>query len=235
MGALAATTTPEGELVGYNVSFAREIGARLGLDVELQQPLFEDVIDLVAGHECDISVSSQNITASRLARISMIPYTKSHQPILVAVGNPRHIDSLQALCGLAVSATAGTTHVDLIRGAGDYADASLNDDCREAARDPIDLKLFETDDAAFNALLEGDVVAYLGNTGFIVDHDDFVDYAQISMPQARQGIGVAIDHPALFAAVDSALNTMIADGTYRRILAEHLPDASSVDFVSIEE
>jgi polar amino acid transport system substrate-binding protein len=236
VGAYAATSS-DGELVGYNVSLAREIAARLGLELEFQHPLFEEVIDLIVGHECDVSVSSQNITTSRLGLISMIPYTESEvgQPVLVAIGNPTNIDSLLALCGRSVSATAGTTHVDLVRGRSDFADAGLNDDCREAGEDPIDLELYETDLEAVNALIEGDVVAYLGNPGFVAAYPDSIDYAQTSLPPARQGIGVALDHPTLFGAVDSALGAIIGDGTYRQILSEHLPNAESVDFVSIEE
>ena len=234
VGAQAATVNAEGELVGYNVSFAREIAARLDLEPSFQQPLFEEVIDLVADHECDISVSSQNITASRLERMSMIPYTKSQQPVLVEIGNPHNIDSLQSLCGLAVAATAGTTHADLVQGRGDYADAGLNDDCREAGRDAIDLQTYPTEAEAVGALLDGEVAAYLGNSGFIVENEDDIAYAQTTLPPARQGIGVARDHAVLFAAVESALTTMIADGTYRQILTQHLPNADSVDIVSIE-
>jgi len=235
VGAQAAAVDSEGELVGYNVAFAREIAARLSLEPSFQQPLFEEVIDLVADHECDISVSSQNITASRLERMSMIPYTKSQQPVLVEIGNPHNIDSLQSLCGLSVSATAGTTHADLVQGRGDYADAGLNDDCREAGRDAIDLQTYPTEAEAVGALLDGEVAAYLGNSGFIVDYEDDIAYAQTTLPPARQGIGVARDHPALFAAVESALTMMIADGTYRQILTQHLPNADSVDIVSIED
>jgi polar amino acid transport system substrate-binding protein len=235
VGAQAAAVDSEGELVGYNVAFAREIAARLSLEPSFQQPLFEEVIDLVADHECDISVSSQNITTSRLERMSMIPYTKSQQPVLVEIGNPHNIDSLQSLCGLSVSVTAGTTHADLVQGRGDYADAGLNDDCREAGRATIDLQTYPTEAEAVGALLDGEVAAYLGNSGFIVDYEDDIAYAQTTLPPARQGIGVATDHPVLFAAVESALTTMIADGTYRQILTEHLPNAESVDIVSIED
>jgi len=65
MGAPAAALNEQGQLVGYNVSFASEIAVQLGLDIATREPLFDALIDLVRDHECDISVSSQNITARR--------------------------------------------------------------------------------------------------------------------------------------------------------------------------
>ena len=54
----------------------------------MQQPLFEDLIEQVSSHACDISVSSQNITSARSAEVSFVPYTRSSQPVVVEVGNP---------------------------------------------------------------------------------------------------------------------------------------------------
>ncbi|CAN5693239.1 hypothetical protein BH24CHL5_BH24CHL5_12740 [soil metagenome] len=235
VGAPAAELTVEGALDGYNVGFAREIATRLGLTLQVEQPLFEDLIAQLEGHACDVSVSSQNITASRLERITLVPYTKSLQPVLVQIGNPAQVDSLQALCGLAVSATAGTTHVDLVNGNGDYVGEGLNDACQATRREPIDLRTFSTELEAVTALLDGEVAAYLGNPSFVFDYPTRIIYSQATLPAARQGIGLPRDRPGLLAAVEPAIAAMIDDGTYRDILAQYLPNDESVDIVSIIE
>lgn len=235
VGAPAAGLTEEGQFDGYNVAFALEIAERLGLTLEIEQPLFEDLIDEIAGHGCDISVASQNITAARLEQVSLVPYTRSIQPVLVAIGNPETIDSLQALCGHAVSATTGTTHVDLVEGLGDYDGQGLNEACAAAGDQPIDLRTFQTELDAVTALLDGEVVAYLGNPSFVFDFPDQISYSRASLPPARQGIGVALDHPALLNAVETALAQMISDGSYREILAGYLPNDESVAAVSITD
>ncbi len=235
VGAPAAGLTEEGLLDGYNVAFALEIADRLDLELEIDRPLFEDLIDLVAGHGCDISVSSQNITTGRLEQVSLVPYTRSIQPVLVRIGNPETIDSLQTLCGLAVSTTTGTTHVDLVQGLGDYTGQGLNEACAAASQLPIDLRTFPTELDAVTALLDDEVVAYLGNPSFVFDYPDQIIYSPASLPPARQGIAVALDHPALLDAVERTLAQMISDGTYREILAQYLPNEASVTAVSITD
>ena len=234
VGAPAAALDEDGQLVGYNVDFAKEIAMRLSLPLASREPLFDTLIDLVSGHECDLSVSSQNITAGRLQLVDFIAYTKSIQPVLVAEGNPLGIDSLDDLCGQPVSATAGTTHVDLVTGSGDYVGQGIDDQCAAESRPPVDLRTFETESHAATSLLSGDVVAYLGNPNFAFDFADQIDYSDATLPPARQGIAVARNRPAVFGAVAVTLNEMMADGTYREILARHLPNDESVDAVSVE-
>jgi polar amino acid transport system substrate-binding protein len=235
VGSPAASISESGQLDGYNVAFANELADRLNLEIAIQQPLFEDLIEQVSSHVCDMSISSQNITASRAEQVSFVPYTQSVQPVLVEVGNPETIDTLDALCGLPVSATNGTTHVDLVTGVGDYVGQGLNDQCTSAGSSPIDLRTYGTELEAVTALLDGEVVAYLGNPSFVFDFPDRIVYSQASLPPARQGITVAADHPETLAAVEAALAEMIADGVYRGILVQYLPNEDSVRAVSIEE
>ena len=68
VGAPATDLSEDGLLVGYNVDIAAEIANRLGLNLATQEPLFDALIDRIRDHECDMSVSSQNITAGRLTR-----------------------------------------------------------------------------------------------------------------------------------------------------------------------
>lgn len=235
VGLPTAGLTDEGELDGYNVAFATEIAARMGLSLEIRQPLFEDLIEEVTTNQCDVAISSLNITAERSTQVSFVPYTRSTQPVVVASGNPQTIDSLDALCGLAVSAVTGTTHVDLVEGLGDYTGQGLNERCTIAGDDPIDLRTFTTDLEAATALRNGEVVAYLGNPFVAFEFPDELQYAEASLPPARQGIAVALHRPAVFESVESTLQSMIDDGVYRGILIQYLPDQKSVDAVSILE
>ena len=235
VGLPAAGLTEEGRLDGYNVAFATEIAARLGLDLVILQPLFEDLIDQVTSNECDVAISSLNMTAVRSTQVSFVPYTRSTQPVVVTSGNPESILTLADLCGLAVSAAAGTTHVDLVEGLGDYSGQGLSERCTSAGDQPIDLQTFQTELEAVTKLLEGDVVAYLGNPNFVFDFPDQLQYAEASLPPARQGMAVALDRPSVLEAVETTFQSMIDDGVYRGILLQYLPNQASVDAVSILE
>ncbi len=234
VGAPATGLSGDGLLVGYNVSFATEIADRLGLELATQEPPFDDLIDRIRDHQCDVSVSSQNITASRLELVDFVAYSESVQPVQVQIGNPNNIHALSDLCGQPVSATEGTTHVDLVNGTGDFVGQGLNEACAAADRPPIDLKTYATESHAVTALLQADVTAYLGNP-IAFEFPEQIAYSQATLPPARQGITTARDRPALHAAVAAALAEMMVDGTYRAILVEHLLDDGSVQAVSILE
>jgi ABC-type amino acid transport substrate-binding protein len=233
VGLPAAGLTEEGQLDGYNVAFATEIAARMGLELAIVQPLFEDLMEEVTTSQCDVAISSLNITAERSTEVSFVPYTRSTQPVVVTSGNPQTIDSLESLCGLAVSAATGTTHVDLVEGLGDYAGQGLSDSCTTAGDQPIDLQTFPTELEAVTALLDGEVVAYLGNPNYVFEFPDELQYAEASLPPARQGMAVALERPAVLEAIQSTFQSMLDDGVYRGILIQYLPNQESVDAVSI--
>lgn len=235
VGAPATGLDEQGALVGYNVSFAGEISARLGLELDTREPLFDTLIDVIREHQCDISVSSQNITLARSELVDLVPYTESLQPVMVRTGNPDNINVLTDLCGKPASATEGTTHVDLVNGTGDYVRGGLNADCDAADLPSIDLRTFQTESHAVTALLDDKVAAYLGNSGFQAEFPERLEFSEATLPLARQGIATALDRPSLNAAVGATMAQMFADGTYRQILVQHLPNEESVRLVSILE
>ena len=164
-----------------------------------------------------------------------MPYTQSLQPVIVATDNPSNINALTDLCGKQVSATEGTTHIDLVNGTGDYFRQGLNAGCAQAGQPPIDVRIFETESHAVTALLDGQVAAYLGNSGFQADFPEQLEFSEATLPPARQGITTALDRPILNTAVEATMAQLFADGTYRAILVQHLPNEQSVQLVSVLE
>ena len=234
MGAPATSIDENGQLVGYNIAFAQEIAARLNLIAVIQQADFSELISTVQSHACDVSVASQNITTDRTTQMNLIPYTQSKAgfPVVVAINNPLKIKTLTDLCGMSVSAAAGTTNVDQVKGTGDFVGSGLNDACTTDGKAAIDLHTFPTEDDAVQALLDGTVVAYLGNSNFVGEYPDEIQTSSADLPGFRQGMGVALDHPMLTAGVQAAMSAMISDGTYLQILGKYLT-SQSIDNFSI--
>jgi polar amino acid transport system substrate-binding protein len=234
LGALAAAQDASGEMSGYNVDIARALADELELEPELAVTPFAELIDKVEAHACDISVSSQNITAGRLARIEFVPYSRASQRVLVAKGNPVQVTDLGGLCGLLVSTTDGSIFADMIEGTGDFNGRGLSQACLASGRLPVEVHKFADQQGAVQALLDGEVSAHLGNPNYVYDHPDHLSQSPATLPAARQGIGVARDHPHLRAGVESALAALIADGTYHDILLEYLKEERFVAAGSIE-
>jgi polar amino acid transport system substrate-binding protein len=206
-----------GEPAGVNIELAKEFARRLGLEAEIRETPFEELIDAVAGGLCDISISSQHITQTRLERIDMLPYTQGSQHVIVRTGNPAGIVALTDLCGRILAVQTGSTHVDLVLGQGDHSGAGIDRDCAAAGRPNVDLRQFDDDADAIEALASGTADAYIGTDFVAIDRPTEFEWATV-LPPTRNGIGVPKDHPALRAAVDGAFQAMIADGTYQAIL-----------------
>lgn len=213
MGFLDANGKP----AGVNIEIAIDIARRLGLEAAIKELPFEDLIDAVAGRQCDMSISSQHITQTRLERIDMVPYTQGVQHVVVRNGNPAGIVRLTDLCGKTLAVQTGSTHVDLVLGQGDHSGAGIDRDCSAAGKPKVDLREFEVDAEAIEALDEGTADAYIGSDFIAIDRPAEFELAT-ALPPIRNGVGLPKDHPALRAAVDGAFGAMIADGTYLTIL-----------------
>jgi polar amino acid transport system substrate-binding protein len=206
-----------GKPAGVDVEIAGEIARRLGLTPEIKEIAFAALIDAVAAGQCDISISAQHITSTRLQRIDMLPYAQGTQHVVVRAGNPARIVVLTDLCGKVLAVQTGSTHVDLVLGQGDHAGAGIDRDCARAGKPKVDLRTFDDDAAAVAALAGGTADAYIGSDFVALDRPKEFQLAT-ALPPVRNGIGLPKDHPALRAAVDGALQAMIGDGTYMAIL-----------------
>lgn len=233
LGSLAAAQDDQGVLSGYNVDFANRLAEQLKLEPNLVVTPFVELIDRVEAHTCDASVSSQNITAGRLARIDLVPYTRASQRVLVARDNPAGVNDLGGLCGLMVSTTEGSIFADMVEGTGDFNGRGLSQACLASGRLPIEVHKFADQQAAVQALLDGEVAAHLGNPNFVYDYPDKLSQSAATLPASRQGIGMAKDHPELRTGIEAALAALIADGTYHDILLSYLEDERFVQAGSI--
>ena len=221
-----ATYDAAGKPIGVNVEIDMELARRLGLTATIANVLFDELIDAVVDGRCDISVSSQNILQSRLARIDMIPYTQGVLHLIVRAGE-RWLVALLDACGRKVAVQTGSSHVDYVRGTADYAGHGLNQQCASANRPPVDLRLYEDPQVAIKALASGGVDAYIGND-LIALQQPTVFRQAAALPPVKQGIGVAKAHGVLRDAIDAAFQAMIADGTYRDILHRYGADVISI-------
>ncbi len=219
-----------GEPQGVDIDIANEIGNRLGLKVQYVNTVFDTIIAAVTSGKCDIIVSAMNITKDRNKQISMIPYFKAGQSLVVAKGNPEKISSVMDLCGKSVAAESGTTEVDFIQGSGDYEGNGLVQKCAAEGKGEVNLVITQKDSDALQQLQTGKVAAYSTDSPvaayYTVEHPDLFEIAGEVFETVNEGIGVpcqgedCTDAPltAIGEAVRTALISMVEDGTFQGIL-----------------
>jgi len=221
-----------GNPTGLDVEIGTEIGARMGLKVQFINSVFDTIIAAVTSGKCDIIISAQNITTDRQKQVSMIPYFEAGQAFLAVKGNPNKITTAMDLCGKAVAAESGTTEADYLNGTGDYAGKGLTQQCTAAGKQAPNVVVTQKDSDALQQLQANKVVAYDSDSPvaayYTVQHpDQFQLVGQVVEP-IQEGISVPCGQSdctnaplsPMGTAVHAALKSMMADGTYLKILTK---------------
>jgi len=93
--------------IGFNPDMARLLAKKLGLQLEIADVGFDNIIPALQGHRYDMTSSSMSATAERVAVLDMIDYLKLGSSIAVAKGNPDGY-AVDNLCGREVVVTKGS-------------------------------------------------------------------------------------------------------------------------------
>ncbi len=222
-----------GNPMGSDIDLGTEIAKRLGLQAQVVNSVFDTIIAAVTSGKCDIIMSDMNITTDRQKQISMIQYFQAGQSMLVAKGNPQNLNTTTDMCGQSVAAESGTTEVDYLQGTGDYKGKGLPADCATAGKKNPTVVVAQKDTDALQQLQAGKVVAYFADSPvagyYVAQHADQFQLAGQVVEPAPVGIGVPCGQAdctnapltPLGQAVQTALKSMMADGTYAKILTKY--------------
>ncbi len=209
------------KFVGSDLDLIREIGKRMCLNTVIDKANFDDIIPALTtpalGHQrYDLSISAFSVTPERQQKVDFVPYFQAGESLLVAPGNPQHIQSLDDLCGKSVAVEKATVELDELNGEND---ASKNGKC---ASNPINILSFTSQDDVVTQLLNGRVVATYQDspvTGYYVSKNPGkVEQGPITVAPAPEGIVLRKDNANLENAVKKALCSMVSDGKYTSIL-----------------
>jgi len=224
----------EGEPTGSDIDIAREIANRLGLQLAVQNTLAKTFASSLANNKCDIVISAQLLTTTALKAVDMIPYSQSGQAFMVAKGNPAAIKSVYDLCNKPIGVMKGSQELDHINGQGAYLHArGLIPRCLAARLAAISIKIFTRGSDALTALSTHKIAAYftdLPGASYNVSRQplQFEVASGLLLDQAVEGISLVKGRNEMYAAVRNALQSMMDDGTYLRILKKYGLEAAAI-------
>ena len=222
-----------GNAIGSDIEIGQAIAARLGLQAEIVNSVFDTIIPALTGGKCDVIISAQNINDDRLTQVDMIPYFQAGQAFLVQKGNPANLQAQTDLCGKKVAVEAGTTMLDFLSGTSDFKGAGMPKICSDASLPPAQATPFPKDSDALAALQAGAADAYFADLPVVIGYaeaqPDAFEVAPVpQIEPALEGISVAksVDpattaHSPIYEAVKTALLAVIDDGTYQSILEKY--------------
>ncbi|MGH7118278.1 MAG: ABC transporter substrate-binding protein [Acetobacteraceae bacterium] len=203
--------------IGFEVDLADALARVLGLKVEYRTMAFDALIPALASGRVDMTMSAMNDTKPREKTISFADYFNAGITMLAQKGNPDHISGPDSLCGQAVSVEAGTTQQMFAE--------QQSARCKAAGKKPVSIVIGSSTEQQEESLRTGRFAVVLDDTPTAIytaqvagDGKLFqaVEYPPIN--GGPYGIGVAKGDPALLSVIQKAMQKLIDDGVYAKIL-----------------
>ncbi|MFD6433003.1 ABC transporter substrate-binding protein [Streptomyces venezuelae] len=218
-----------GKIVGIDPDLAAALGKELGVEFKFTSGTFDGLITSLNSGRQDVVMSAMSDTKKRQqglddkgkkvgTGVDFVDYFMSGVSLLVKKGNPEGIESMDDLCGEKVAVQRGTIYEDTFK--------AQSTKCKKDGKKALDIGAFENDAEAQTRVKSGGAVADLNDspvsqhiaktagggkefevTGGITDAGPF-------------GIAVSKKNPELRDALKAALDAIIKNGEYEKVLAK---------------
>lgn len=211
----------DGKMVGWENDLMVAIGTKLGMTVEYSAASFDALLPGLTSGRFDAVFANMGVTAERLKVVDMVTAFESGQAFLAKKGSGLELNTLDALCGVSVGVTRGSTQADL--------SAEQSDKCTAAGKPPVEIKVFQSGDQIILAVESGRVDTYWTAqpiAQYYATQPGSVLVVAGDAPIERSKTAIALPKGSeLTEPVHKALQALIDDGTYGDILAKwHLED-----------
>ncbi|TDN91466.1 ABC transporter substrate-binding protein [Microbacterium sp. BK668] len=226
------------ELTGVDVLLGQAIGAKLGIDFDFAQQGFDGIIPALQAGNFEVAMSAMTSSVERMDVLTFVDYSASGTGILTRAGNPDGIETYLDLCGKNVAVQSATSQVDLVN-------ESWQAECEAEGLEPIALAEFPSDSDAQLAITAGKAVASLltkPSAGYVAkttnDGKTFEVVEDETAPNGYDatlnGIGVLKENEEFAKAIQAALQSLMDDGTYTKILDEFGVAGIGIDEATID-
>jgi ABC-type amino acid transport substrate-binding protein len=200
---------------GFDIALGREIGTRLGLQVEFRDMAFESLLPAVQAGQVDAGIATISVTPERQQTVDFTNiYYNDKTSALSAQGSGIKITSPNQLASYRVGVQRGTVYEQWIK-------MTLIDTGLMPA---TNLFSYQQPDHAVNDLKKGYVnVVVMG----ALPADDYVKAGGVevsgeSINSQLYAIALAMGNPSMQKRINEALSTIQTDGTLSRLATQYL-------------
>lgn len=201
------------EVVGFDPAIGRGIAERMGVEPVIVTTAWDGIIAGLLANKYDTIVGSMTITEKRQEVVDFVgPYYSAGRGIFVAEDSP--VQSPDDLSGKTIGVTLGETHEKWAREhAAEYGDWEIR------TYKGLPELMLELDSGRVDAIVVDNIPVRVAvqKSGAKVRQ---LDTPGIEGGSVKIGIAIRKDNPELHAAMQKALDEMMADGTYEKIAME---------------
>jgi polar amino acid transport system substrate-binding protein len=218
-------------VLGLDKDLSDALGKQLGVSFEWNNATFDGLITQLKSNRIDVAISGMSDTPERQKEVDFVDYYQAGAMMLVKKGNPDGLKTIADLCGQTVAVQRGTTQEG-------YAQEQSKK-CEGEGKKPIDLLSFDRETEAMLQVKSGravsgmqdyPVAAYNSRTsGGGKDFEVVGDQIQAG----PLGIAVSKDNTELRDALQKAVQAVIDDGTYEKLLKKYDVPLGAVDKATV--
>lgn len=216
-----------GQLTGFDVELGEAIAKKLAIKLDWQETSFDQMMPAIATGRVDAIMSGMTDLASRHETATFVDYLKSGTQFFIQQSRAAELKDMTSLCGKSVGASRRTFFPKDIAA---WSDANCG-------ANPIKFVGTEGSGDARTQLKQGRIDA-------AVQGSETLPYVMGLEPNAYKPLGTPIafgfngialspKEKGLHEAVAGALDALIADGTYKTILAKWQLGENAVDKAAI--
>lgn len=197
------------EVVGFDAAIGRGIAERMGVKGTIVTTAWDGIIAGLLAKKYDTIVGSMTITPEREKVVDFVgPYYHAGRAVFVGEGST--VKTLDDLKGKTIGVTLGETHEKWAREKGGWTIRTY----KGLPELMLELKGGRVDAIVVDNI---PVMVAIKKTG---DKIRRLDTPNIEGGSVAIGIAIRKDNPELKAAMQKALDAMMADGTYNKIAME---------------
>ncbi|MCW2600570.1 MAG: atrA protein [Frankiales bacterium] len=215
-------------IIGIDPDLGKAIGDQLGITLKFQNGTFDGLItSLTKSKRIDLIMSAMSDTKKREATIDFVDYFTAGTSILVKKGNPQGIQTLDDFCGKTIAIQRGTTQDDVA--------TAQQKKCQKAGK-PLNVLKFDRDTEALLQVKQGRAVADMNDfpvAAYTTSQSSDYEVVGAQIEAGPYGIGVRKTDTALRNALQKAVQALIDNGDYAKILAKWKVTAGAVKTASV--
>ena len=218
---------PNGAPTGWGIELVQALAARLGLEADLRDAQFDNIIPGVKGGKYNIGWASFTDTKERQASVQFVDYFSAG--VLWATQAGKTVDPNNA-CGLKVAVGTGTWQETDELPAKSKA-------CTDAGKPAIEVLKLDTQGDITNAVILGRADAFTADSpvtqyaisktgGKLVPAGEVSDAAPFGVAVPKDG--------SMTGAIQAAMQSLMDDGTYLDILTRWGVQDGAIDTATID-
>jgi polar amino acid transport system substrate-binding protein len=200
-------------IVGFDIDLFKAVAARLGLQADFQQSTFGDIIPGVGNGKYEAGVSAFTVNKEREQQVQMVTYYSAGTQWTTKKGNPAGVSPNEP-CGKKIAVQKDTVQLEDI--------TARSTACTSAGKPAVTIHSYPGQDAVADAVVSGKDDAMLADSPVAAYAVQQMEGELATLGEvygsAPHGYVVAKDNPQFAGALRAAVQSLIDDGTYQKIL-----------------